>query len=169
MGFVFERSASATGTVAGLMMEPDIDRISAPFIGLTNNLKPQARRVLAREIARNLRDSQGKRIAAQKNPDGTAYEPRKSQARSRKGATRRRMFSKIRTARYLKMTSTASIASVGFTGNTERIARVHQFGLRDRVNAKRGLIVKYAKRGLLGFTEEDHSMVAASVINHLGR
>ena len=40
-------------------------------------LGPAQRRVLFRDIARYLQKSQGQRIAAQQNPDGSAFEERK--------------------------------------------------------------------------------------------
>lgn len=118
-------------------MDP-IDRISAPFQGLLDNLSPKGRRALARDIARQLRASNTKRIASQQNPDGTPFAPRKTQARRRRGSIRRTMFSKMRTARFLKIEATPESAAVVISGRAARIAQVHQFGLRDRVNAKRG-------------------------------
>ncbi|WP_025873051.1 phage virion morphogenesis protein [Methylobacillus glycogenes] len=149
-------------------MDP-IDRISAPFQGLLDNLSPKGRRALARDIARQLRASNTKRIASQQNPDGTPFAPRKTQARRRRGSIRRTMFSKMRTARFLKIEATPESAAVVISGRAARIAQVHQFGLRDRVNAKRGLIVQYARRELLGFTEQDKRIVADTTLNHLAK
>lgn len=52
--------------------------------GLLAKLSPGQRTQLAREIARSLRQSQSQRIAAQKNPDGSPFAPRKLQLRSKK-------------------------------------------------------------------------------------
>ncbi|WP_043946954.1 phage virion morphogenesis protein, partial [Ralstonia solanacearum] len=46
-----------------------------------------------------------------------------------------------------------------FAGNALRIATVHQFGLRDRVN-KTGLTARYPARELLGFDERDVASIA---------
>lgn len=78
------------------------------------------------------------------------------------------MFSKLRTARYLKTAVTSNSAVVGFVGQVERIARVHQLGLRDRVQ-KGGKEAQYATRELLGFTDDDISAVHDLVISHLAR
>ncbi len=45
---------------------------------LIAGLEPSARKELAQEIARQLRVSQQKRIAAQLNPDGSGFAPRKA-------------------------------------------------------------------------------------------
>lgn len=76
------------------------------------------------------------------------------------------MFTKIRSAKYLKQKHNASTVSVGFFGNVARIARVHQYGLRDRV-AQNGPEVQYEKRELLGFTEQDKAMIEQLLIEHL--
>jgi phage virion morphogenesis protein len=47
---------------------------------LLGQLSPAGRRTVMRDVARELRRSQQKRIAAQRNPDGSAYEPRKAKA-----------------------------------------------------------------------------------------
>ncbi|ECN4641737.1 phage virion morphogenesis protein, partial [Salmonella enterica subsp. enterica serovar Enteritidis] len=44
-------------------------------------------------------------------------------------------------------------ASVQFEGKVQRIARVHHYGLRDRVSRK-GPEVRYAERRLLGVNDE---------------
>ena len=127
-------------------MSDPLDRINAPFQGLIENLAPTRRRRLARELASKLRQSQAKRIASQRNPDGSPFEPRKPQARKKRGRIRRTMFSKMRTTKHLKTMATDSSATVFFTGRTEQIAKVHQFGLRDRVNARRQIFAKYPSR-----------------------
>lgn len=150
-------------------MTDPLDTLNAPFQGLVENLAPKSRRAIAREIATKLRSSQAKRIAAQRNPDGSPFEPRKPQQRRKRGRIRRTMFSKMRTTKHLKSSATDSAATVFYTGRTEQIARVHQLGLRDRVNAKRGIFAKYASRKLLGFSSNDIEMVQDTVINHLSK
>lgn len=150
-------------------MSDPLDRINAPFQGLIENLAPTRRRRLARELASKLRQSQAKRIASQRNPDGSPFEPRKPKARKKRSRIRRTMFSKMRTTKHLKTMATDSTATVFFTGRTEQIARVHQLGLRDRVNARRQIFAKYPSRRLLGFTADDIEMVQDTVITHLSK
>lgn len=142
--------------------------MEAQLSGLISQLEPSARRVLARAIAKELQPRQRKRIADQLNPDGTPFAKRKPQLRQKAGRIRRTMFSKLRTVRYLKSAATANSAVVGFVGEVERIARVHQLGLRDRAQ-KGGKDTQYAARELLGFTDDDVSAVHDLVIAHLAR
>lgn len=147
-----------------------IEAIEAYLSGLLGNLAPGARSLLARLIARRLRDSQAKRIAAQQNPDGSAFAPRKPRLRKQKGALRRTMFAKMRQAKYLKAQSSADSAIVTFTGQVQRIANVHQFGLRDRVENRSGSpTVKYAARELLGITQDEQKMIGDMVLEHLAK
>lgn len=151
---------------------PGIEALEAKLAALVAQTEPGARRTLARELAKRLRESQRRRIAAQLNPDGTPFEPRKQRStnRRRKQAIRHRMFLRLITARYLKVESGADSASVAFTAAASRIARVHQFGLRDRVERRRNAPeVKYPERQLLGLTTDDTNMVADLVINHLAK
>lgn len=141
---------------------PDI--LEARLSALIATLDPKERRQLAKEIAKNLRDSQARRIAAQQNPDGSPYEPRKPRLRKKQGTLRKTMFAKLRTAKYLKTEATPEAATVTFTAQAQRIARIHQFGLRDRIGA---LTVKYPERRLLGFTGEETDMVEQKVMDHL--
>ena len=57
-------------------------------------------------------------------------------------------------------------AVVEFTGKVQRIARVHQFGLKDRPNAH-AQDVQYAERQLLGFSLEDKKLITNAIIEHL--
>lgn len=131
--------------------------------GLLQQLSPAARRQLARDIARRLRSSQQARIAAQQNPDGSPYTPR---LRQKSGHIRRQMFAKLRTARFLKMEASSNAAIVGFLARVDRIAAVHQYGLRDRVRPG-GPTVQYARRQLLGYTPADVDLIADQILHHL--
>ncbi|WP_137936107.1 phage virion morphogenesis protein [Chitinivorax sp. B] len=133
---------------------------------LLTKLKPAERRKLARQIATELRRSQQQRIAAQLNPDGTPYAPRKPQLHQQQGALRRGMFAKLRTAKYLKIEASPDLAVVGFVGRVSRIARVHQEGLRDRIKPS-GVVVQYVERQLLGLTEPDITQIRKNALNLL--
>ena len=140
--------------------------------GLLQSLQPAERRALAREVARRLRESQAKRIAAQLNPDGSAFEPRKTQARGKRGAIRKKMFAKIRTAKWMKTEAAPNSAVVTFASSVQAMAKVHQFGLRDRVNKRRagtGPEIVYPERQLLGFTQHDVDMVGSLTLDHLAK
>jgi phage virion morphogenesis protein len=148
------------------------DTIEARLSALLATLEPSERRALTKDIARRLRESQAKRIAAQQNPDGSAYEPRKPRLRKKteKGTLRKTMFAKMRTAKYLKMEPTANAAVLTFVNQVQRMARVHQLGLRDRVeHIANAPTVKYPVRELLGFTDPEIEMVERMVTDHLAQ
>ncbi|MGQ7261202.1 phage virion morphogenesis protein [Vreelandella sp. V005] len=147
-------------------MSDELQQLEEWLTPLINKLSPKERRVLAREVARDLRIANRDRIKAQTNPDGTPYEPR-TELRGRSGRIRRKaMFTKIRTAKYLRIKTTADTAEMGFLGRVARIARVHHYGLRDRVEPG-GPQHQYARRELIGITAKDADRIADSVLNHL--
>jgi phage virion morphogenesis protein len=137
---------------------------------LLAKLEPKQRRQLNQDIARKLRRSQQQRIAAQRNPDGTPYAPRKARQplRSKRGRVKQKMFTKLRQARYLKLQSDASSIALGFLSRTARLARVHQYGLRDRPG-KGQHDVQYSRRELLGFASADLEMIRDELLDHLAR
>ncbi|HHD7742448.1 TPA: phage virion morphogenesis protein [Enterobacter hormaechei] len=127
----------------------DLQRVDDWLAALLANLEPAARNRMMRQLAQELRRSQQQNIRLQRNPDGTAFEARRVTARSKKGRIKRQMFAKLRTTKYLKTAATANSASVLFDGKVQHIARVHHYGLRDRVR-RNGPEVRYPARRLLG-------------------
>ena len=76
------------------------------------------------------------------------------------------MFKKIQTASYLKVRGNSNAIAVGFTGRIARIARVHQYGLKDR--AERGAPdIRYEQREVLGFAQADIDLIRDSLLRHL--
>lgn len=166
-------------------MSEDLQQLEAWAAGMLEAMSAAERRKLAKQVATDLRRSQAARIAAQKNPVGSAYAPRKPkkaapirsrQGRIRKAAAARKaprragaMFRKLRTAAWLTQEATAEEASVGFRSATAaRVARVHQLGLRDKVSkGPRAPEVTYPARVLLGFTEADRAMLLDRVLARL--
>lgn len=137
--------------------------------GLLDAMSPAARRRLAVDIAKRLRQSQQQRIKSQKAPDGTAYAPRKPQRiRDKKGRVKRAMFAKLRNARYLKASGDDKSAVLEFTGKVKRIARVHQLGLKDKPS-KSSQEISYPKRTLLGFSSDDMNNIQETIIEHIER
>lgn len=137
------------------------------YVGtMLSQLSDTERRKLEMNIARKLRASQKKRITSQQNPDGSAYVPRKNRLRDKKNKIKNKMFNVIKNAKYMRMERTPQGVAVGFAGRIAFIARVHQFGLKDKVD-RDGPTVKYASRELLGFTAEEIQMIETDVLNHL--
>ena len=120
----------------------------------------------SKQIGRDLRKNQGKRISAQQNPDSSTYTPRRKRLREQKGKIKRKMFTKLKNTAHLKLLSTADAIAIGFVGRVARIAQVHQEGLKDR--AERGApSVVYPKRELLGFTDQDLKLIEDSFLKHI--
>lgn len=135
--------------------------------GLIGALSPASRRKLAVNIAKELRRSQQQRIKQQKAPDGTPYQERKRQPlRTKSGRIKRAMFQKLRTSRYMNASSRNDAAVVEFTGKVQRIARIHQFGLKDRPNPY-AQDIQYPGRPLLGIGFGDKWLIDKLVIEHL--
>ncbi len=144
----------------------NLHKVDEWLTALLANLEPTARQRMMRELAQDLRCNQQQNIRLQRNPDGSGYEPRKVTARTKKGRIKRQMFSKLRTAKYLKTAASADSASVQFEGKVQHIARVHHYGLRDRVSRK-GRVIKYSSRKLLGLNDNIESEVRDLFLNHL--
>ena len=151
-------------------MSNDLQSLETWAGALLSKLQPAQIRQVNRKVAQDLRRSQVSRIASQRNPDGTPFEPRKNKnLRGKKGRIKRRkdnMFVKLRTARYLKIESDENQIAVGFIGRVARLARVHQEGLTDRVSAH-GPQHKYPSRKLLGFTQTTRDLIRDSLLKHI--
>jgi phage virion morphogenesis protein len=147
----------------------ELTALQERLAGLIASLSPAARRKMAADIAKRLRTSQQRRIKQQLTPDGTPYVARKRQpVRNKKGRIKREMFSKLRTNRYMKAKATDSAAVVEFTGKVQRMAQVHQYGLKDRPN-RHSRDVQYDSRPLLGFSQDDERLIEAVIIDHLSQ
>jgi len=144
----------------------DLQRVDDWLAALLANLEPAARNRMMRQLAQELRRSQQQNIRLQRNPDGTNFEPRRVTARSKKGRIKRQMFAKLRTTKYLKTAATADSASVQFDGKVQRIARVHHYGLRDRVR-RNGPEARYPARRLLGVNDEVETITRDTLLRWL--
>lgn len=206
----------------------EFQEIDRELMALLGKLSGGSRRHLAREIARDLRKSQQKRISSQKNPDGTAFTKRKAQyitvqqgmkfiwrgeLRSlknwqvRKGRhgtmytgfdlqrsairsfykrdisrfieiktsriktsvknRKNRMFKKLASNRYMLTQSSVDGASIYFAPQVAHIAKVHHYGLKDKVRP--GVEVIYPARQLLGFTQADLRHVEYQIVSWLSK
>lgn len=131
--------------------KPFDDKLSA----LIAALSPTARRKMAADIAKTLRTRQQRRIKTQKAPDGTPYAARKRQpVKAKKGRVKREMFAKLRSNRFIKAISSDEVAIVEFIGKVQRMAKVHQYGLKDRPNSYSQPVV-YEERQLIGFNKDN--------------
>nr|WP_241018568.1 phage virion morphogenesis protein [Pantoea ananatis] len=132
--------------------------VDAWLDALLAKLEPAERKKMLREVARDVRRIQQGNMTAQRAPDGSAWEPRRVSARTKPGRIKRKMFVKLKTAKYLKTKATGDSAEVAFIPAVQRLARVHHYGLRDRVS-KRSFKVKYTERQLIGIDELTEVMI----------
>ncbi|MNG63962.1 Phage virion morphogenesis family protein [compost metagenome] len=146
----------------------ELSPFDARLAGLIAKLSPQSRKSLAVAVSKRLRASQQQNIKRQQAPDGTPYAPRKTSLRSKKRLRELAMFSKLRTARYMKAKGSSEDAVVEFVGRVKRMANVHHYGLRDRPSP-RSEAVKYEARPLLGFGKDDIETIEDELITHLSR
>lgn len=151
-------------------MSGDLNQLEQWAGQLLAHLSAQEMRKLSSSIAQELRRSNQARIKAQQSPDGTPFAQRKKKNfKSKQGRIKTQkaaMFAKLRLASHLKAKGTTDGIEVGFIGRTARIARVHQFGLRDKID-QTGKVTQYEKRQLLGITESDRAKIMDAVLKHL--
>lgn len=148
-------------------MTDDIDALSGWAEPLLRKMEPAERRKLMKSISRELRKSNQERMKKQEGPDGESWEPRKRRLSGKSGGIRKKaMFTKLRTAKYLKVRTTPDVAGIAFGGIAGRIARIHQYGLRAKVD-KDGPEYNYPARPLLGTSREDLDMIAEKILEHV--
>ncbi len=124
---------------------------------------------LMRSIGREIRKSQSDRIAAQRDPEGAAFAPRrpKLDRSGKRGRLRQaKMFRKLRMAKSLKGGGNADEAWVGFGGRASQIASIHQQGLSDAPSPGQAK-VRYARRVLLGLTEAERQPILDLILAHV--
>ncbi|WP_421350722.1 phage virion morphogenesis protein [Aeromonas veronii] len=145
------------------MTTDDLNRLVSWADALLAGMTPAARRQLMGDMARNLRASQSKRIRANIQPDGSPMLPRKplKKLAKKRGATRRKMFQHLVSPRWLKATSTEHQAVVEFVGSANRLATIHQYGLKDRI---KGREISYPARELLGIAMQDLNLLETTII-----
>ena len=118
----------------------ELQKVDDWLSALLANLEPASRSRMMRQLAQELRRTQQQNIRMQRNPDGSSYEPRTA--------------------------ASTDSASVQFEGKVQRIARVHHYGLRDRVSRK-GPEVRYAERRLLGVNDDVEAMTRDMILQWL--
>ncbi|MDR1853490.1 MAG: phage virion morphogenesis protein [Azoarcus sp.] len=143
-----------------------LEKVERTLQGLMAALSPAARRKLGLRIGQAARRANTIRIGRNVAPDGTPFERRKPQP-GRLRRKRGKMFRKLRTIRHLRLARTPDEITLSFEGADAKIARVHHFGLRDRVSEKNKTMVKYPARPLLGLSREDLQAIEAVVLAHL--
>lgn len=152
--------------------EKDFKALNSRIDGLLLNLAPANRKRLMRKLAQVLVSDNRKRITAQQNADGSAYAPRKmpkirQKFQRRKGAIKRgKMFTKLKTARFLKQKVSDTGLEVGFQGRTAKLATAHQTGGTERHGSH---IYRLPKRDVLAVNKETIREIEREILELLGR
>ncbi|HDV0685633.1 TPA: phage virion morphogenesis protein [Acinetobacter baumannii] len=142
----------------------ELEFLSEHLNALLTTLSDAERRKFAMMIARKVRASQSQRITCQQNPDGSSYIPRKN-LRNKKGQIKRKMFMKLKTAKFMKIEKVPDGVTIGFDQRVSRFARIHQDGLVDNLKYNgRTFKVRYAQRILLGFTDAEVEIIENDVL-----
>lgn len=136
----------------------NLHEVDAWLDALLAKLEPAERKKMLGEVARDVRRIQQGNMTAQRAPDGSAWEPRRVSARTKPGRIKRKMFVKLKTAKYLKTKATGDCAEVAFVPAVQRLARVHHYGLRDRVS-KHSIMIKYKERKLIGLNDINKGLI----------
>ncbi len=136
---------------------------------LLKSLDTSSRIRLLRIMAQALRRTNQRRITSQHNPDGSAWQARKnSRLKDKKGRIKKqaKMMMGLRAAKHMKAYSYSHGLCVGFSHDdrTTRIARVHHYGLRERIGQRN---IQYPARQLLGITDSDIHMLENIIIKHI--
>ena len=134
---------------------------------LLQRLSPVEQQRLALNVARQLRRSQQKNMRAQQGPDGTAWQLRKTPAKTLRDAKTGPMMRGLAAAKYLRAQATPSEATVAFADRVQRIARVHHYGETDAVNNPNPPRYDYPARPLLGISDDDLQAITELLLNHL--
>ncbi|EMI5618707.1 phage virion morphogenesis protein [Acinetobacter baumannii] len=142
----------------------ELEFLSEHLNALLATLSDAERRKFAMMIARKVRASQSQRITRQQNPDGSSYIPRKN-LRNKKGQIKRKMFMKLKTAKFMKIEKIPDGVTIGFDQRVSRLARIHQDGLVDTLKYNgRTFKVRYAQRILLGFSDAEVEIIENDVL-----
>ena len=147
-------------------MADDLTAIEPWLDGIMARLSPGERMKVARRIGQLLRRRNAERIRTNVQPDGTPMEPRKV-TRDKRGRIRGRrgkMFPKTSLSQNMQVRADADQVEVSFKQSVAGAAKVHHYGLVDRVSRTPGAPrVRYPIRRLLGINAEDRDLILAEV------
>lgn len=142
-------------------MADDLQRLEEWFGRIMAGLSPAERRRAATKLGTALRKSNLARIAANRQEDGSAMEPRKPR-RGKKGRLRGKMYQGLRNRKHWRIDADGNGVEVTpVNAVIDRISSVSQFGEVAPVGRTRdGRVIrtKYAERRLLGFSEADKQL-----------
>jgi phage virion morphogenesis protein len=124
-------------------------------------LAPGKKRQILRKMANSLKSMNQKRMARQVDPDGEAWEKRKSAPRAGRP---NKMMAGLR--KKIAIDVGRDSAEIGFKGRTGKIALIHHEGLSDAVSDG-GPKIRYQMRRLIGVTGGDMAALEALILQNL--
>lgn len=155
-----------------MSLDNGLDAVEPWLAGILARLSPGERMKITRKIGQLLRRRNAERIRANVQPDGSPMEPRKPR-RDKRGRVRGRkgkMFPKIGLARNMRVTARPDEVEVSFSPLVSGAAKVHHWGLVDRVEKEAdGPSVRFPARHLLGINSDDREEIMAEVMKWLNR
>ena len=135
----------------------------APWLNRINQqLSPQQKTRLNRQISTKMRIVWKRRIKAQKDPDGKRFTPRK---RDQVGSiSRGAMFQRL--PKMLKTAYSSKHAEIGFAGRTAEVMAVHQYGKTIKPNPK-SKPTRYPVRKTIGWSDDDKELIINEIKDFL--
>lgn len=147
------------------MLEHNLDQLDAWLTHTLERLTPAAqKKKLLRKVGLDLRRTTARRIAAQQSPEGDAWPARKPQPRKKNHRPRQKMMQKLRHTRHLRLRVEQDSLRLGWTGSAGRLARIHHYGLRQKLAYG---VAQYPARELIGLAAGDEQLVRDSILKHL--
>ncbi|MGO2213667.1 phage virion morphogenesis protein [Psychrobacter alimentarius] len=135
-------------------MSDNFDELASWLERINEQLSPQQKTRLNRQISTKMRIVWKNRIKAQKDPDGKRFAPRK---RDQAGSIKRgAMFQRL--PKMLKTAYSSKHAEIGFAGRTAEVMAVHQFGktIKPNPNSKP---TRYPVRKTIGWSDDDIELI----------
>ncbi len=145
-----------------MSLESNINELQPWLQAYIDRLSPAQRKKLMRTIAQNLAKTNRQRMSAQQSPSGETWQERKPQ-RDKKN-NRKKLFIKLRQAKRLRKRVQGERIIVGFSGSAGRIARIHHYGLRQRLQFGEA---DYPARELIGIPDTDKKMTEQTILSHI--
>ena len=143
-------------------MNDNFDELGPWIDRIAQQLNSASKRKLNRQLSTKLRTVLKRRIAAQKDPDGRKFAPRK---RSQRGSIRSgAMFKRL--PKMIKTAYSSSHAEIGFAGRTAEVMKVHQYGLSIKPN-ENSKPTRYAVRETIGWSDDDKKLIIDEIKDFL--
>lgn len=147
-----------------MSLESNIEDLQPWMQAYVDRLSPQSRKQLLRQVGTRLKTENRKRMTAQRDPDGQAWTPRKPQKQHDKKQNSKKLFLRLRQAKRLRHRVMSDRLQVGFVGRAARIARIHHYGLRQRLQYGQA---QYPARELIGIPDGDKQLLSEIILNYV--